>query len=62
MSYFIEHEYTAQGHIIECLFNMHRDLGERDEVVCSDCIPVAVFSAFAIEAYINGVGAKVEVV
>lgn len=59
MSYFIEHEYTAQGHIIECLFNMHRDLSERDEVVYSDCIPVAVFSAFAIEAYINGVGAKV---
>lgn len=59
MSYFIEREFTAQSHVIECLFSMHRDVSERDEVTYSDCIPIAVFSAFAIEAYINGVGARV---
>lgn len=59
MPFYIEHEYTAQSHLIECLFNMHRELSSREAVEYSDCIPIAVFTAFAIESYINGIGARI---
>ncbi len=59
MAFYIEHEYTAQSHLIECLFKMHRNLSIRETIEYSDCIPVAIFTAFAVESYINGIGARV---
>jgi hypothetical protein len=59
MSFYIEHEFTAQGHVVECLFTMHRNLESSEEIEYIDCIPIIIFTAFAIESYLNGIGARV---
>ena len=59
MALYIEHEFTAQGHTVECLLKMYRDLSNFDDIEYSDCIPVIVFTAFSIESYLNAVGFRV---
>lgn len=59
MPIYLNTEFTAQGKVWKALLAMYERLEKHPPKRRREMLPIAVFSAFTIEAYLNSVGSRV---